>query len=126
MTDRNGNNHLPGGRPDGGRYAPKNGVGADDDLTAWPVSRGRTRTHADDVRSADFLAALERMPADQAKEWARKAGVVMDGRDLPYREGRYAVWAGRGVAFVDVMGGRAVEAPFDPSAIDPPADWRDA
>lgn len=79
------------------------------------------------MRSAAFLHALEGMPADQARAWASKAGVVMDGRDLPYGEGRCAIWDKDHVAFVDIRGGLVEEAPFDPSVIDPPEGWdRDA
>lgn len=63
------------------------------------------------------------MPTDQARAWAERAGVVMDGRDLPYGEGRCAVWDKDHVAFVDLHGPVAEEAPFDPSVIDPPDDW---
>ena len=67
------------------------------------------------MRSAAFLHALEGMPADRARAWASKAGVVMDGRDKDHG------------AFVDIRGGLVEEAPFDPSVIDPPEDWnRDA
>lgn len=125
-VDRNGLRHQPGGRPDGGRFARKTGRGSDDDLT-MPARHG-TRTHEEDVRSAAFLHRLDSMMAegrvDEARDWARKAGVIMDGRDLPYAQGHYAVWTRDGVSFVDVgPGGRATEAPFDPGLLDPPADW---
>lgn len=75
------------------------------------------------MRSAAFLHALEGMPADRARAWASKAGVVMDGSDLPYGEGRCAIWDKDHVAFVDIRGGLVEEAPFDPSVIDPPEGW---
>lgn len=66
------------------------------------------------MRSAAFLHALEGMPADQARAWASKAGVVMDGRDLPYGEGRCAVWDKDHVAFVDIRGGTRRGGPVRP------------